>query len=195
MVVMTVDELPVFHTGPMTRAELDALPDDGRRHELIDGVLIVTPAPRPRHQDLVGGLYFLLRTHLPAGLKVFTGPLDVALDDLNVLEPDLLVAPRSDFTKKDLPTAPSLAVEVLSPSTRRYDLMVKYSRYEEAGTQSYWVIDPNGPTLTAWELVDGRYVEVASVTGDEAFEAQLPFPVRIVPNELLDPEDRSGSTD
>lgn len=190
MVTMTVDELPVLQTGPMTYTDLQALPDDGRRHEIIDGIHIVTPGPIFVHQELVGGLYRALYAAKPSDYAVLMAPFDVVLDEYNVMEPDVLVAARADFTKKNLPTAPSLAVEVLSPSTRRYDLMMKRSRHEEAGTPSYWVIDPDGPTLTAWELVDSRYAEVASVTGDEAFEATLPFPVRIVPNELLDPGDR-----
>jgi len=190
MVTMTVEELAVRSTGPMTRAELDALPHDGRRHELIDGVHIVTPAPVFRHQSLVGGLHLTLQAAKPAGFVVLMAPFDVVFDEYNVMEPDVLVAPRSDFTTKDLPKAPALAIEVLSPSTRRYDLILKRSRHEEAGTASYWVVDPEGPTLIAWELVDGRYVEVAHVSGDEAFDAELPFPVRIVPNELLEPEDR-----
>jgi Uma2 family endonuclease len=79
-----------------------------------------------------------------------------------------------------------LAVEVLSPSTRRYDLSMKRSRYEEAGSGSYWVVDPIALTLTAWDLVEGRFVEVAHVTGDEDYSAERPFPVTIHPGALRD---------
>jgi Uma2 family endonuclease len=102
------------------------------------------------------------------------------------MQPDLLVAPRTDFTDRDLPTAPVLAVEVLTPSTRLIDLTLKHSRFEEAGARSYWVIDPIEPTLTAWDLVDGRYVQVADVRGDEPYEASRPFPVTVVPAQLRD---------
>lgn len=88
------------------------------------------------------------------------------------------------FTAKELPVAPLLAVEVLSPSTRRVDLRLKRDRLEEAACGAYWCLDPVALTLVAWELVDGRFVEVASVAGDEVFEASRPFPVMIRPADL-----------
>ncbi len=91
----------------------------------------------------------------------------------------------SDFTARNLPTAPLLAVEVLSPSSRRIDLVLKRSRLEAAGCPAYWVVDPDEPRLTAWELRDGTYVEIADVAGSEPFHAQRPFPVTIVPDDLL----------
>ncbi len=103
-----------------TRAELDALPDDGRRHELIDGILIVSPAPSPRHQIALAALHLILARACPDELIVLFAPLDVALAVDTVMQPDLLVARRADFTDRDLPMAPLLAVEVLSPSTRRW---------------------------------------------------------------------------
>lgn len=79
-----------------------------------------------------------------------------------------------------------LAIEVLAPSTRRFDLMTKRSRYEAAGTGHYWVVDPDEPSLTAWALGDaGTYAEVAHVAGDEVFEAAVPVPVRVTPRELV----------
>jgi len=167
-----------------TRADLEAMPDDGRRHELIDGVLVVTPAPSIRHQDVSLSLVLLLQQACPPEIKLLYAPVDVAFGDDTVMQPDILVAKRSDFTDRDLPVAPLLAVEILSPSTRRFDLMTKRSRYEEAGTASYWVVDPDELTLTAWELVDGVYVEVAHVTGDDVFHATRPFPLTIRPSEL-----------
>lgn len=91
---------------------------------------------------------------------------------------------RADLTERDLPRPPLLAVEVLSPSTRVVDLTLKRARYEAAGCPSYWVVDPDVPSLTAWELRDGEYVEVATVTADEVFDATLPFPVAVVPTAL-----------
>ena len=116
----SVTTLP--RSRPLTRADLDTMPDDGHRYELIDGSLIVTPAPSPRHQGAVGELYLLLRLACPAHLQVFLAPLDVALADDTIMQPDLLVARRADVTERDLPTAPVLAVEVLSPSSRPIDL-------------------------------------------------------------------------
>lgn len=170
---------------PLTRADLDEMPDDdGHRYELIDGVLIVTPAPSRSHQRALGNLHILLRSNCPEDLEVLFAPFDVVISDDTIMQPDLLVSHRDDFTEKELPRAPMLAVEVLSPSTRRFDLMLKWSRYEAAGCAAYWVVDPLEPSLIAWELRDGAYVEVAKVSGDEEFRAELPFGVTVVPGEL-----------
>jgi Uma2 family endonuclease len=84
--------------------------------------------------------------------------------------------------------APLLVVEVLSPSTRLYDLNTKRFAYEKMGVPSYWILDPTEPgALVAFELDDaGRYREVAHVEGDEEFAATRPFPVTVVPARLLD---------
>ncbi len=175
----------VLYGYRFTRAERDARSDDGRRHELIDGTLVVTPAPAWRHQDVVLSLATLLRAACPAELKVFVAPLDVTLGGLTVVEPDVLVVPRSALGERVLVGLPSLAMEVLSPSTRRLDLTRKRSRYEEAGVASYWVIDPDEPRLIAWDLGDGAYVQVADICGTEAYDAALPFPVTVVPQDVV----------
>ncbi|MGH3443998.1 MAG: Uma2 family endonuclease, partial [Nocardioidaceae bacterium] len=122
----------------------------------------------------------------PPGMRVLVAPLDVVLADDTVVQPDLLVAGRDDFTERDLRVAPLLAVEVLSPSTRRVDRTLKRARYEAAGAPSYWVVDPDVPSLTAWNLRGGRYVETAHVTGEQEYAATLPYPVRVSPAQLLD---------
>ena len=176
----------IVREGPFTRAERDALPDDGYRHELLDGVLLMTPSPVTRHQDIVGRLFILLTQHAPKSVKVLVAPFDVVLGDRTVLEPDVVVARRGDVTDKNLPGSPLLAIEVLSPSTRLFDLGRKQSLLEEAGCPSYWVVDPVGPELVAWELHDGSYVEVARITGAESWTALVPFEVAVSPVDLLD---------
>ena len=111
-----------------------------------------------------------------------------AASEISEPEPDVLVARPGDFGPKNLPVAPLLAVEVLSPSTRLYDLNTKRSAYEKMGVQSYWIVDPTEPgALTAFELDDeGRYQEVAHVEGGAEFAATRPFPASIVPARLLD---------
>ena len=170
----------------LTRADLDRMPDDGHRYELVDGALVVTPAPSPRHQSVVVQLTRLLLDQCPAGLTVLVAPLDVVLSDDTVLQPDVLVARRADFTARDLPVAPLLAVEVMSPSTRRIDLWLKRSRYEAAGCPSYWVVDPDKPSLIAWQLQEGAYVEVAHVTGTQEYDAAQPYPVTVSPAALAE---------
>jgi len=170
---------------PLTRADLDAMPDDGHRYELIDGALIVTPSPSAMHQIVVVELIALLHKHCPSDLQVFVAPFDVVLADDTVMQPDVLVARRLDLTERDLPTAPVLSVEVLSPSTRRIDLTLKRSRLEAAGCAHYWVVDPMEPSLTAWQLQGGAYAEVARVVGEDAYTAKQPFPVTLRPGELV----------
>lgn len=107
-------------------------------------------------------------------------------DWVEMLQPDLLVARRIDFTERHLPTAPLLAVEVLSPSTRLIDLNLKRARYQAAGCPAYWVIDPDEPSLTAWELRGGEYVEVGCFVGEDEHAATAPFAVTVAPSRLRD---------
>lgn len=169
----------------ITRAELDAMPEDGRRHELIDGALIVTPAPALRHQRASARLTVLLSNRCPDALEVLAAPFDVVLAEDTVVEPDLLVARKEDLTERDLPGVPLLALEILSPSTRHIDLHLKRARYEAAGCASYWVVDPAVPSITAWELRRGTYVEVAHAVADETVELHQPFDVTITPDDLV----------
>ncbi len=112
------------------------------------------------------------------------------------MQPDILVARFDQLTDKNLPTAPVLAVEVLSRSGRLIDLNLKHAAYERMGTPSYWMLDPGVPNLLVLELdADSRYQEVAQVVGDEAFETHRPFTVHVVPIELLgrlDPTERAS---
>lgn len=169
----------------LTRADLDAMPDDGHRHELLDGVLIVTPAPSPRHQRASARLLTRLHSRLPDGVEVMHAPLDVALADNTVLQPDLLIARTTDFTDRDLPMAPLLVIEILSPSTRRLDLLLKRSRYEEAGCANYWVVDPAEPSIIAWQLIDGTYAEVGRAVGTETITLTEPVEITLAPADLV----------
>jgi Uma2 family endonuclease len=78
-----------------------------------------------------------------------------------------------------------LAVEVLSPSTQRIDVMLKFSRYEAAGCAAYWVVDPDTPSLIAWEMRDGAYTQVAKAAGDVSARLTSPFDVTVVPTDLI----------
>lgn len=173
----------------LTRVDLDALPDDGWRHELVDGSLLMTPAPSERHQSVVLEMAVLLRAACPADLKVLIAPFDVVLALDTVVQPDVLVARRTNLTEADLPAAPVLTVEVLSPSTRHIDLGLKRARYESAGCSSYWVVDPGGPgapSITMWELRDGVYVETLRASGTEVARASRPYDIVIVPASLVE---------
>jgi Uma2 family endonuclease len=173
-----------------TRADLHNFPDDGRRYELVDGTLVVSAAPGRLHQRAVGRLYRLLDDACPPEFEVLMAPFAVGLAGDTELQPDILIARRDRLTDRDLPGAPELAVEVLSPSTRVYDLNVKRERFERARTPAFWALDPvavpHEAQLIAWELApDGRYQQVAEVTGEKEFRAALPYQVSVIPAALV----------
>lgn len=169
-----------------TAADLAGTPDDGLRYELVDGVLLVSPAPSNRHQIVVGELYVLLRSVCPPDARVMLAPTDYQPTDRRSLQPDLMMVRRADVGERPVSAPLLLAVEVLSPSTRSVDLLLKYGVYAESGVAAYWVVDPAAPSVHAWALVDGRYVDVGSARGAEALDLDAPVPVRIVPADLLD---------
>jgi len=176
----------IAHGRPFTVDDLEAMPDDGNRYELIDGMLFVSPAPVVRHQKIVLQLAIRLDEACPDDMHVLPAPFAVRPSRSTELQPDVVVARDEDLTEKLLPVAPVLAVEVLSPSTALNDLNTKKAAYERLGVPSYWVVDPHPPSLTVFELDgDGRYRQIAEVKGEDEFLAQRPFPVRIVPTELL----------
>jgi Uma2 family endonuclease len=122
-------------------------PDDGKRHEIINGDHYVTPAPNTKHQSVALNLAVSIGGYLktnPVG-NVFIAPFDVVFSDLDVVEPDLLYISRDRLgvlTKAHVRGAPDLAVEILSPGTRRTDEITKRKLYERFGVQEYWVVDP-----------------------------------------------------
>jgi Uma2 family endonuclease len=179
----SMTQLP--RSRPLTIADLETVPDDGHRYELVDGVLVVTPAPSSRHQWVVTRLLTRLAASCPDELMVFTAPFDVILDDATVLQPDLLVARRDALSERGLPGPPLLAVEILSPSTRLIDLNLKRARYEAAGCPSYWTVDPDVPSITGWQREAGVYVEVAAAAVEEPFAVTAPFAISFSPAELL----------
>ena len=168
-----------------TVRDLEQLPDDGLQYELLDGVLLVSPAPIPRHQRAVGEMFLLLHRACPPELEVFLAPLDWQPDERTSLQPDLLVVRRDLIGEKNLTDRLELAVEVLSPSTRRKDLVLKYSKYADAGVASYWVVDPQAPSITAWDLVDGGYQPAGEAPGEQAVTRHRPSPVTVPPADLI----------
>jgi Uma2 family endonuclease len=179
--------MPVMpREGEWTVDDLLDLPDDGLQYELADGVLLVTPSPRPRHQEVLGNLFLLLSQAVPRDLKVYVAPLDFQPTRTRSLQPDLLVVRRADVGELGITRPLLVSVEILSPSTRSKDLLLKRGLYESSGVPSYWVVDPDEPSLLVLELRDGAYVETASVVGDTWAELAVPFPVRINPAQLLD---------
>jgi Uma2 family endonuclease len=171
---------------PFTVDELDRMPDDGRRYELLDGVLVVSPRPSTVHQLVAGRLLVTLSAVCPDGLYVLPEPA-VQLSDQTEFDPDIVVVRHEHVGGAKVTQPPLLAVEVRSPSTALFDLNRKKSAYEAFGVASYWVVvpDPVRPQLVVFELRDGTYEEAARVSGDEALHLQRPFPVEVVPAHLV----------
>jgi Uma2 family endonuclease len=171
---------------PFTVEYLDRLPDDGRRYELLVGVLVVSPRPTTVHQLAMFRLARLLDDACPEGLLVLPEPaLQLSVD--TEFDPDVVVARREDVGGARLTTPPLLVVEIRSPSTALIDLNRKKAAYQKFGVPSYWIVDPDPrePSLTAFELRDSRYVPLAKVTGHERLKAERPFDVEVVPAQLL----------
>jgi Uma2 family endonuclease len=185
--------------GVFTWTDLQTLPDDRFRWELVDGQLLVTPGSRPRHQVVVLQLGERLSAGCPGDLQLLLSPCDWVIAPTTVFQPDLMVV-RKDQLDLDEPFTgtPLLVVEVRSPSTAATDETLKRQQYEQHGVAAYWLIDPGGPeggaawetirvpSLTVLRLRDGVYVEEASVSGDDAHDANFPFPVTVVPSRLVE---------
>jgi Uma2 family endonuclease len=145
-------------------------PDDGKRHELIDGEHYVTPSPYKKHQTIVwnlnGLLYIYLQDH-PVG-KAFGAPLDVVFSHFDVVEPDLLFVSAeragSVLTEKNIQGAPDLVVEIGSSATRKPDETIKRRLYERFGVVEYWVIDPELDAIKVYRRVGDRYERAAELT-------------------------------
>jgi Uma2 family endonuclease len=151
-----------------TVADYLALPDDVRA-ELIQGELYVTPAPDPRHQDVIGLLYVLLHQHVEAnGLgRVYLSPVDVHLPSGEVVQPDLLYIARDrlGMVGKRIEGVPDLAIEVVSPTHPERDRIVKRDLYAENGVREYWVVELDSRAVEVLRL-DGRaYVPAGYFSG------------------------------
>jgi Uma2 family endonuclease len=159
----------------ITAQEFFELPESNTLIELLDGEVIVSPTPTPKHQDATGNIYFLLRQLVPAiGGKVFAAPLSVYLDEDNVPEPDVIwVAANSRCisTETRLEGPPDLLVEVLSPSTAHKDKIQKFKLYERHGVRGYWIVDTAHRLLEAWTLVEGRFVSLGIFGPDDTFQS------------------------
>lgn len=180
----------------MTADEYLALPPDGERYELVEGVVVMSPSPVLRHQALSGEVFGQLHAWLrvnPVGFVFFE--VDVRLGrglggrDL-VFRPDLIFVRRERFGV--LPAyvtgAPDVVVEVVSPGYRRYDRETKRSEYERHGVAEYWLLDPEEATIELWRLDGGRYRDVTPP--DDAYpSAAVPgFALDLAPIRALFPE-------
>lgn len=167
------DNVPGPEQGEWTYDQYAALPDDGKRYEIIDGVLYMAPAPNDFHQEiiLVIGMYLLQHVKLTGRGRVFGAPIDVVLGPKSVVQPDLLVLLEEKSITKRVPSQttrpPDLAIEVASPSTARYDRQKKYYAYARAGVREYWIVEPTKYTVEVFILEEGEYHSLGVFSGEQ----------------------------
>jgi Uma2 family endonuclease len=178
---------PLQSPRPWVAEDLDDMPDDGYRREVIDGVLIVSPAPNLRHQICLLDLAVRLNAAAPDDVTVLVAPYDWRPPTRESLQPDVVVIRRADGDPDGpLRATPLLVVEVLSPSSIQYDNAVKRAAYERLGALAYWIVDPVAPGITVLRLSDrGRYQEVARGFGDQRLSLDFPFPLPLTPTDLI----------
>ncbi len=158
-------------------------PDDGKRHELIDGEHYVTPSPNIRHQRIAGSLHGLIWTWLEAHSigQLFFAPLDVVLSEFDVVEPDLLYLSNERAAQVLTPLhakgVPELVVEVASKRTRKRDETIKRRLYERVGVAEYWVVDPEIDAVRVYRRESDRFarpIELSREAGDVLTTPLLP---------------------
>ena len=163
-------------------AARDAAPP-GERWELVDGQVLVTPAPHWVHQRLIGRLFESLAPYVRAhGLgEAFVSPLDVELEPGLVLQPDLLVVPVGALTRRsDVVDRLLLAVEVVSPSSARHDRVRKRPHYQRHRVSEYWIIDDASQTVERWTPRDERPELIAERLQWDSGGAAEPFVLDLV---------------
>ena len=166
-------EQPASRDTRLTYDDYLLFPDDGKRHEIIDGEHYVTPSPNPRHQVLLGRLYFEIEQYLrqhPGTGQVFLSPLDVIFSKWDIVEPDLLfvAANQADIlTEDNVQGPPALVIEILSRGTRKRDEHVKRRLFERGGVREYWIVDPKHDRVTVWRRQpDGSFPRVAELLSE-----------------------------
>lgn len=157
-------------------------PDDGKRHEIIDGEHYVTPSPNLRHQELVLRLTLEIGGHLklrPEAGRLFIAPLDVVLSYHDVVEPDLLFVAGDQteiLTPANIQGAPALVVEVFLKSTRKKDAQIKRRLYDRTGVREYWLVDPELDLVQVFRRGDdGRLTRVAELTAEDGHTLSTPL--------------------
>lgn len=166
------------------------LPEDGKRTELIDGELLMTPAPSPRHQRVVASLGFQLVGFVKANAlgEVFIAPVDVVFEEHVVLEPDILYISRqrSEIVRDDaVHGSPDLAVEILSPTSFYHDMRRKVDIYSRFGVQEYWIVDPEKQTIALFTRSGNELRMAREFACHETFESPLLPGFRLAVNSIF----------
>jgi Uma2 family endonuclease len=179
-VVTPVDRMLGPGQGHWTYEHYAALPDDGKRYEIINGVLYMTPSPGRSHQEVALEFAAYLRAHVKSAHlgRVYIAPFDVELTPKVVVQPDVMVIlnENSDkVTSSRIVGAPDLVIEIASPSTSTYDRHKKNDAYAHAGVPEYWIVDPVAHTVEVLMLEGEEYQSLG------VFQGKAFLPSKIVP--------------
>lgn len=162
----------------LTYEDFCRIPNDGKRHEIIDGEHIVSPSPLTLHQRVVvrlaSYLFTFLQSH-PLG-EVFVAPLDIVFSDFDVVEPDLLYVSKQRsgiVTRKNVQGAPDLVVEVLSESTADIDRTNKLKLYARSGVLEYWIIDAENVSASVYGQGENGLDLVTNLNADDSLASPL----------------------
>ncbi len=169
-------------------------PEDGRRHELIDGEHYVSAAPNLKHQTAALNISSDLRGFVrPRGLgKVWAAPVDVMLSENDVVQPDVVFLTKDRMSLAaggdKIQGAPDLVVEILSPRTQKTDSITKRHLYEKYGVREYWIVDPEMEAVEIYRLWDGRFRRAAELSAERGDILKSPlFPgLEIVLSEIFE---------
>ena len=159
----------------MTAGEFFELPESNLPIELLHGEVVVSPTPVPGHQALVLQLALVIR-ELGKDGTVYVAPLDVHLDDENVVQPDVLwISPTGgcEVGEKHLTGAPDLVVEVLSPSSAQRDKVTKFRLYETSSVREYWIVDPAAQYIEVFQAVNEKFQLAGVFAPGETFDSSV----------------------
>jgi len=165
----------------LTYQDLREMPNDGKRYELIEGEVYITPSPNWKHQRAASNLHFFIRDYLENRNlgEVYFAPFDVVFDDRNVCQPDLLYIRKerhSILTSANVSGAPDLVIEILSPGTARYDRETKLQVYARAGVPELWYVDPEPETIEILNLGSQGHYRLTQLARDDDALASTAFP-------------------
>ncbi len=180
--VTPADHVPGPRQGHWTYVDYAALPNDGQRYEILNGVLYMSPSPGRDHQKSSGRLFRYLAEYVEDGElgEVYEAPFDVELiaGSRSIVQPDVLVVLNAHLhriTASRVVGAPDLVVEIISPGSVTYDHVEKRDAYAHAGVPEYWIADPASRTVEVFALEGNSYRSLG------VFEGPAILPSRILP--------------
>ncbi|MCB0060795.1 MAG: Uma2 family endonuclease [Caldilineaceae bacterium] len=191
MTEATIERPTTPTQGEWTYADYLALPDDGTRYEIIEGVLYVVNAPSSDHQTAVTEVSAELRNFVKRQQlgRVLIAPFEVHLSSRSrPVQPDVLFIRAERWPDESISYyegSPDLVVEVISPSSVRMDRVVKFTAYEAAGVPEYWIINPHTRTIEVFTLSSGEYALLGEYTGDEVVQSAVLAGIELVASALF----------